>query len=695
MNSIASAGSGSYEVYLGFWTNWSRGPILGSTVTLTKQHGAFLIAFLAIYVAAAGKSVWRVACFAMHRRFSSRDPQDAIYHQRQAILRNVSNAQDAAWMLGNSLLMWRKNKAKQPVRRLVPIIILAVCISVIFGVAGIFSSQVTTDFINEVLLEGNNCGPLDSNDIEDPEGYTLLFQPYQSQRVHAYANYALRCYTDTATVEDCNLYTTPKLPTIVDRDAGCPFEEGMCKSKTGNLIVDTGYIDSNIHLGINLPPEDRFSLRMYHHCAPLVTEGFSEATNDSSSVPVMRYYYGEVPNKVGNFSYQMPINDSVASLQDSRTQSKARLDYNIGFLKFYGGDPEMSEIYSMFRPIPQITRRDADVMLFFLSAPGLLYANPVDDPWFSAHKEGPGMRNTVSNTTRPNYYRDELVTVMGCSMQTQLCNAQGGEDGCTPLRGMADDTFDRYSPWKTDRQRALIKRADDIFGMGLFSISGIVDHLGLGSLVSRHGLSSNVQGPLPTNQWQHEVEHWVTSSLTSVQGSFVEAANGPPKEMMSFRVVPNGTEEERLCRSQKIVSARYLSFSVLGVSVILIIGGIFMILDLVIEPLVSYIERRQQARSSDPEGAYARLEWSANAVLQLQRMAHEQVGLGTWTNTAGVNPVTLSNEKLAVLDITNEKHPQLRVPDGADGRPDLKKSYSMGSSIIESPTSEKSKAADG
>lgn len=349
----------------------------------------------------------------------------------------------------------------------------------------------------------------------------------------------------------------------------------------------------------------------------------------------------------------------------------------------------------MFEPIPQLTRRDADVMLFFLSAPGLNYADVVDDPWFSAHKPGPGMRNSVTNFTRPTYYRDELVTVMGCSMQTQICNAnRQDEEGCTPLRGMADDTFDRYGPWETERQKALIKRADDIFGLGLFTISGIVDHLGLSSLVARHGLSNNVQGPLPTNQWQREVEHWVTSSLTSVQGSFVEAANGPTDVMMSFKQTPNGTEEEQLCRSQKIVSTRYLSFSLLGVCVIVILGGIFMILDFAIEPLVSYFERRRRNKNPDPEGAYARLEWSANAILQLQRMAHEQVGLGTWSNTAGVNPVTLSNEKLAVLDITNEKHPQLRIPDNMDGRPDLKKAFSMGSSIIESPD-EKSKPGEG
>jgi hypothetical protein len=53
----------SYEVHLGFWTNWSYGKIQGATVTLTRKNGGFLIAFLAIFIGMVGKryapnSVW-------------------------------------------------------------------------------------------------------------------------------------------------------------------------------------------------------------------------------------------------------------------------------------------------------------------------------------------------------------------------------------------------------------------------------------------------------------------------------------------------------------------------------------------------------------------------------------------------------------------------------------------------------------
>jgi hypothetical protein len=38
-------------VYLGVWTNWSRGQVMGSTLTLDRRNGSLLIAFLAFFVA--------------------------------------------------------------------------------------------------------------------------------------------------------------------------------------------------------------------------------------------------------------------------------------------------------------------------------------------------------------------------------------------------------------------------------------------------------------------------------------------------------------------------------------------------------------------------------------------------------------------------------------------------------------------
>lgn len=64
----------------------------------------------------------------------------------------------------------------------------------------------------------------------------------------------------------------------------------------------------------------------------------------------------------------------------------------------------------------------------------------------------------------------------------------------------------------------------------------------------------------------------------------------------------------------------------------------------------------------DPRFMYAYAEWQANSTLQLQRQAHESLGLGTWSRTDGSIPVTELGDKLGVLDISEKKHPRLMAP---------------------------------
>lgn len=327
----------SYHVHLGFWTNWSYGKIEGATLTLTRRNGGLLIAFIAIFIGAAGKSFWRIACFILHRMLSSSRPQDGIYHQLQAILRNSDTAQDAAWSLSQVIWAWKvPARFRKPFPRLFAIIFLAILISVSFGVAGVFSSHITTDTANEVLLKGDNCGPLKGNDVQDWEGYVNLFEPLQWKRVTSYNNYALQCYNGNISQgdEDCNPYIQSKLKTTVLRNASCPFKSEMCKSQTDNLWIDTGYMDSHGDLGLNSPKENRFQMRIIHHCAPLVTEGFSEpyVANDTD-IMTMRYYYGAI-NSRANYTQEFPMLNETFDIYNESTyrpgRSRPRYDYGLG-----------------------------------------------------------------------------------------------------------------------------------------------------------------------------------------------------------------------------------------------------------------------------------------------------------------------------------------------------------------------------
>lgn len=83
-----------YKVHLGVWTDWSRGRVLGATLTLDRQQANLLIAFTASFVVFVGSRFWHILCLFLHQIYSTSDLRDALHHQRQVVLRN-SGTSDA------------------------------------------------------------------------------------------------------------------------------------------------------------------------------------------------------------------------------------------------------------------------------------------------------------------------------------------------------------------------------------------------------------------------------------------------------------------------------------------------------------------------------------------------------------------------------------------------------------------------
>lgn len=107
---------------------------------------------------------------------------------------------------------------------------------------------------------------------------------------------------------------------------------------------------------------------------------------------------------------------------------------------------------------------------------------------------------------------------------------------------------------------------------------------------------------------------------------------------------------------------------VLGLVILLGIGGLLISVSFTLEFAVDWIRRRKN------HGIYKRLEWTTNDTLQLQRLAHEELGFGTWTRTAGDHPVTMPGEQLATLDISDPDHPRLASPETKSGASSRKES---------------------
>jgi hypothetical protein len=298
------------QVYLGVWTNWSHGSVDGLTLTLTHRSGGFLIAFIAIFTAVTGNSLWRIMSYTIHQYLSQQGPQDALYHQRQAILRNSSTGASAFYKQSRLLWAWRKSNVNG-YRRIPPVLILSGLVTLGFAVASVFSSRLATFTNGEVLLSSSKCGLLSQNLATQLSDFGIE-QSYIQEGIIFSSNYARSCYTDkTPRNMDQACSTSPKvsLPYKVAKNQGCPFSDypDICREETNTIQFDSK-VNSHFDLGINAAPKDRFDFRLLVQCAPLRNNGFTENTTSSYSVndPFINFNFGSYGGQSGNTTFQYP-----------------------------------------------------------------------------------------------------------------------------------------------------------------------------------------------------------------------------------------------------------------------------------------------------------------------------------------------------------------------------------------------------
>lgn len=295
-----------YPVHIGAWTNWSRGKVMGATLTLRRQDADLLIAFTAFFVAYIGTRFWRIICFAVHRTSSTARPQDAVYHQSQAILRNSSSPESGLTLLLG--LLWSSRRSQKRLRPLLAATCALLCLAA-FGAAGGLSSQISTRVGNEVLIKSAGCASSILSEFDLQSYFTTL--PATAERVNNAANYAQQCYSNSSDRTDCDRLVESRLEGMVDMDAPCPFDDQICQSQSGNIRLDTGYVNSHSHLGLNSPEKQRVLWRNVLHCAPLTTDGFTS----QEVTPLQnftRYHLGSqnAPNSSIDYVHKAPSLES-------------------------------------------------------------------------------------------------------------------------------------------------------------------------------------------------------------------------------------------------------------------------------------------------------------------------------------------------------------------------------------------------
>ncbi|KAH7093216.1 hypothetical protein FB567DRAFT_575963 [Paraphoma chrysanthemicola] len=530
------------DVFTGFWINRSLGRFQAATITLDQRMWNMFIAFIALFIGATARSIWKLISHVWRHRLTGR--------------------------FGGRL-------------RALSLFGVAVAVSSLTTAASFFSSDLFNSTPSEVLIAGRHCGtlPFGYPDNEVAQGGRVT--GYNSQKSWEDYSYATQCYHNK-TNAGCDKFAYPSLPYTSDRNARCPFAPEICKLAYDNLVLDTGEVDSVKHPGLNRGP--RFTLRYRTHCGPLVTKGFV------FSVPL--------PNTTQNF-----------------------LDYR------YGKDRDGA--WSIF----WIERDDKRFKL-----PGRTYRTAS-----AASDDGP-------------YFADQPVGVLGCSTQRFICNPDAPEADCINSMSRNKSVLAIQKAWPNlqDQQKMFpILAATYQFGIGKGQPDAMYELSGAPVLLARNTMTNNRQtARLPSNQWQLEREHIFTASLAAWQSSIVAYARG------SWYGHPSCDADfpcERICHSQRVRTTDFHSVSAWTLFILLISGGVFMLMVLYLEEIFDMtLEYTSLGKNARLRRGHA--EWKAGSTLQLQRIAHENLGFGTWKRTDEAVPVTDRGDTLGTFNIDDEKH---------------------------------------
>ncbi|KAI1179955.1 hypothetical protein F4777DRAFT_355236 [Nemania sp. FL0916] len=660
-----------YPVYVGIWTNWSRGQLFGLTLTLTDRIASGVIAGTATFVTIVGSYFWKAVCFSLHRLYAKSTPQNAIYHQRQAILRNSSTAEEGLEQLAR--LIW-VNRGRRGRLAPLPALVAGLIFMYSFLVASTLLPIISTTVGTDVLIRSLNCGFLSLNGVRetDTDGKfhdnlkNSALAVLKAENIDNAANYARQCYSNnTDDSAYCARFATEKLISSIDRHAACPFEEKMCRSSSMNLRIDSGYIESREHLGLN--SRDIFLAKIVLHCAPIVTTGF--ASQQSTSIGNLTlYHYGELLTLSGWQNYVFAAKSIESQYAFNLSPITPNIDGNYGIFPIGYTVENQTVVRSSigFVPISSLFRHDADVTLVFLTGNGVIHSGPSADEWY---RVSPTPQN-VSQLTGVIYLPQEPASPLGCINQYQFCRDDARN--CGPLASLADARSGAarlFNP-RTSHERAN-SSADDPFNYFIAGFSEfqsatmreLIQQLGSASLASKISLTAGLQGSLPSNQWQLDVMHWSDIMKASLQAAYLGISYFDPlnRSLIEYRTNFTSKALRTMCDNQIKRSAKYTSFSVFALLLIYIIGWLIVLVSLSLESISKILHKKWGL------GTFAHLEWNTNAILQLQRLAHEPIGFGTWSKGAVEVPVTEAGDLLGCLDISNPDHPVLKHCTSAEG----------------------------
>ncbi|KAF2258850.1 hypothetical protein CC78DRAFT_477176, partial [Lojkania enalia] len=602
-------------VHTGGWINWSHNAAFGNTITISSRSGSFLLAFLTLYVTIAGSRFWLIIAFLVHQEIANREENDGMHIQQQAILRNSGAPMSAAVSLARIAFRWR-GVAKRPLLRSLPLIILALSSLGAFRAASILTAEVTKAAGNETLIKSPNCSYWDPSSA-DPLNQGGFRTKIASDALAA-ASYSRACYgSDSIASAQCGAFMERRINWNGTTEVPCPFSSRLCFSSPSAVYqMDTGQLDSHLHLGLNAHEEDRVQYRRLTTCAPINATDFLSRGASPSGGTYYNYSLGHIqgfyPDNL-SFIY----NDRIISEDISYQLTAFSPDVHASWI------PE----------IQSIPPEEADITIAFITANSVHFDVRNTDLIFGATNPS---QITQDGSDITVYRPDNPVGVLGCVDQHQICNPSTSQcSGLSQVPDLLQAARGLNLNPKQDAAARYIYNA--IFYNNIYWIIG---PRGAAALRASESVYQNFQHELSNTQWIIEVQGWFNASLARLQQAMVEIATGPPSHLAGINYTrpgsnPQNSFEEDLCNTQIIRSTgKHQNFSVLGIAIIIAFSTFFIWLSFVIGTATGWVQRWIH------KGEDRRLQWLLDDSLQLQRMAYVGAGEGRWHGNPEAIPIT-------------------------------------------------------
>ncbi|KAF8848797.1 hypothetical protein BDZ45DRAFT_732695 [Acephala macrosclerotiorum] len=233
------------------------------------------------------------------------------------------------------------------------------------------------------------------------------------------------------------------------------------------------------------------------------------------------------------------------------------------------------------------------------------------------------------------YAIDKPVSVLSCLEQHQLCNPdrpKGSATRCTPQIDLeALYNFNKSTLFDTDHQLTVA----NIIGLviqdaGLFQIIPLL----ASPLLASSNLMTMESTPIASDQWVVEASNWFSTGVNLMQRGMVEVATGPSGQDAKYTANAVCTSD----RSRGWTGRPNHYLQSLREN--------------------SWLDAKRWTRGIDCQ-TYCSLD----SALQIQRMAFEEAGLGTWETCAEEIPVTAKGELIQVASEWDEWDPSIRGRD--------------------------------